>query len=289
MSMNIEKIKCVIEAALMAAGSSLSKERMVQLFSEEEKVQTADVTKALELLQKETEGRGVELIEVATGYRYQARQDYAEWIAKLWEERPSRYSRALLETLALIAYRQPTTRSDIEQVRGVGVSSSIVKTLLEREWIRVVGHRDVPGKPALYATTKQFLDYFGLKSLDELPSLAEIKDLDNLNPELKFDGDTEEKVDDGDEVGLGNAGTHSQAENEDDSDDETMSETSVEEGSEEVHQSLDEGTAEEKPDGFEETDSFTPAENAEQESSKESFEAEDEADDTEEQSKELQN
>lgn len=189
MSMNIDKIKCIIEAALLAAGSSLSKDRLVELFAEEEKVKTSDVTKALELLQKECEGRGVELVEVATGFRYQARQDYAEWIARLWEERPSRYSRALLETLSLIAYRQPTTRSDIEQVRGVGVSSSIVKTLLEREWIRVVGHRDVPGKPALYATTKQFLDYFGLKSLDELPSLAEIKDLDNLNPELKFDGD----------------------------------------------------------------------------------------------------
>ncbi|WP_343985338.1 SMC-Scp complex subunit ScpB [Kangiella japonica] len=189
--MNIDKIKCIIEAALLAAGSSLSKDRIVELFAEEEKVKTSDVTKALDILQNECEGRGVELVEVATGFRYQARQDYAEWIARLWEERPSRYSRALLETLSLIAYRQPTTRSDIEQVRGVGVSSSIVKTLLEREWIRVVGHRDVPGKPALYATTKQFLDYFGLKSLDELPSLAEIKDLDNLNPELKFDSDDE--------------------------------------------------------------------------------------------------
>ncbi|WP_223669320.1 SMC-Scp complex subunit ScpB [Kangiella shandongensis] len=190
--MSIDKIKCIIEAALMAAGSSLSKERMVQLFSDEDKVQTTDVTKALSMLQEEATGRGIELVEVATGFRYQARQEYAEWVAKLWEERPSRYSRALLETLSLIAYRQPTTRSDIEQVRGVGVSSSIVKTLLEREWIRVVGHRDVPGKPALYATTKQFLDYFGLKSLDELPSLAEIKDLDNLNPELKFEQDEDE-------------------------------------------------------------------------------------------------
>lgn len=202
MSMNIEKIKCIIEAALMAAGSSLSKERMVQLFSEDDKVQTTDVSKALSMLQEEAEGRGIELVEVATGFRYQARQDYAEWVAKLWEERPSRYSRALLETLSLIAYRQPTTRSDIEQVRGVGVSSSIVKTLLEREWIRVVGHRDVPGKPALYATTKQFLDYFGLKSLDELPSLAEIKDLDNLNPELKFEQDEDDEGQSQETVGV---------------------------------------------------------------------------------------
>lgn len=185
--MKLDKIVRIIEAALLAAGSSLSKERLIELFTEEEKVKPNDIKSAIEQLQQEAEGRGIELVEVASGYRYQARQEYAEWIARLWEERPARYSRALLETLSLIAYRQPATRSDIEQVRGVGVSSSIIKTLLEREWIRVVGHRDVPGKPALYATTKQFLDYFNLKSLDELPSLSEIKDLDNLNPELKFD------------------------------------------------------------------------------------------------------
>ena len=185
--MKLDKIVRIIEAALLAAGSSLSKERLLELFTEEEKVKPNDIKAAVEQLQQEAEGRGVELVEVASGYRYQARQEYAEWIARLWEERPARYSRALLETLSLIAYRQPATRSDVEQVRGVGVSSSIIKTLLEREWIRVVGHRDVPGKPALYATTKQFLDYFNLKSLDELPSLSEIKDLDNLNPELKFD------------------------------------------------------------------------------------------------------
>ncbi len=187
--MKQEKIIRIIEAALLAAGSTLNKDRMIELFGEDEKVKPADIKKAVESLQKEAEGRGIELVEVSTGYRYQARQEYAEWIARLWEERPARYSRALLETLSLIAYRQPATRSDIEQVRGVSVSSSIVKTLLEREWVRVVGHRDVPGKPALYATTKQFLDYFGLKSLEELPSLAEIQDLDNLNPELKFDQD----------------------------------------------------------------------------------------------------
>lgn len=189
--MKQKKITRIIEASLLAAGSSLSKDRMLALFAEDESVKVADVNKALEQLAEEAEGRGVELIEVSSGFRYQARQDYAEWIARLWEERPARYSRALLETLSLIAYRQPTTRSDIEQVRGVSVSSSIIKTLLEREWVRVVGHRDVPGKPALYATTKQFLDYFGLKSLDELPSLAEIKDLDNLNPELKFESESE--------------------------------------------------------------------------------------------------
>ena len=191
MSMNQEKIVRIIEASLLAAGSSLSKDKIMELFAEDEKIKPEQIKNALEQLQQEAEGRGIELVEVASGYRYQARQEYAEWIARLWEERPARYSRALLETLSLIAYRQPTTRSDIEQVRGVSVSSSIIKTLLEREWIRVVGHRDVPGKPALYATTKSFLDYFNLKSLDELPSLSELKDLDNLNPELKFDGDEE--------------------------------------------------------------------------------------------------
>lgn len=187
--MQQEKVVRIIEASLLSAASTLNKDRLLQLFSEEDKVKPADIDKALMQLIKECEQRGVELVEVATGFRYQARQDYAEWIARLWEEKPARYSRALLETLALIAYRQPATRSDIEHVRGVGVSSSIIKTLLEREWIRVVGHRDVPGKPALYATTRQFLDYFNLKSLDELPSLSEIKDLDNLNPEFKFDVD----------------------------------------------------------------------------------------------------
>lgn len=194
MSMNQEKIVRIIEASLLAAGSSLSKDKIMELFAEDEKIKPEQIKNALEQLQQEAEGRGIELVEVASGYRYQARQEYAEWIARLWEERPARYSRALLETLSLIAYRQPTTRSDIEQVRGVSVSSSIIKTLLEREWIRVVGHRDVPGKPALYATTKSFLDYFNLKSLDELPSLSELKDLDNLNPELKFDGDEETEI-----------------------------------------------------------------------------------------------
>ncbi|ACV26300.1 SMC-Scp complex subunit ScpB [Kangiella koreensis] len=189
--MNQEKIVRIIEASLLAAGSTLSKDRILELFAEDENIKPEQIKTALEQLKQEAEGRGIELVEVASGFRYQARQDYAEWIARLWEERPARYSRALLETLSLIAYRQPTTRSDIEQVRGVSVSSSIVKTLLEREWIRVVGHRDVPGKPALYATTKGFLDYFNLKSLDELPSLSELQDLDNLNPEFKFDGDDE--------------------------------------------------------------------------------------------------
>ena len=182
-----EKLKNILEATLMAVGKPMSMEQLMKLFEDEERPSASRVKEQLSLLQSETEGRGVELREVATGYRYQARQEYSEWLSRLWEEKPAKYSRAYLETLALIAYRQPVTRAEIEEVRGVSVSSHIIKTMLEREWIRVVGHRDVPGRPSLYATTKQFLDYFNMKSLDELPSLAEIKDLDELNPELQLE------------------------------------------------------------------------------------------------------
>ncbi|TQV86754.1 SMC-Scp complex subunit ScpB [Aliikangiella coralliicola] len=184
--MDDNKLKNILEAALMAINKPMSIEQMTGLFEDEECPPASRIKEALSQLQQDCEGRGIELKDVASGYRYQARQDYAEWIGRLWEEKPAKYSRAYLETLALIAYRQPVTRAEIEEVRGVGVSSNIVRTMLEREWIRVVGHRDVPGRPALYATTKQFLDYFNMKSLDELPSLAEIKDLDDLNPELEL-------------------------------------------------------------------------------------------------------
>lgn len=179
-----EQLKQIIEAALMAAGQPLSIERMQALFEDGQQPERGDIRKVLELLRQECEGRSIELKEVASGFRYQVRQDYAPWVARLWEERPARYSRALMETLALIAYRQPITRPEIEDVRGVAVSTQIIKTLHEREWIRVVGHRDVPGKPAMYGTTHQFVDYFNLKSLDELPTLAEIRDLDQINIEL---------------------------------------------------------------------------------------------------------
>ncbi|MFT6733380.1 MAG: segregation and condensation protein B [Polaribacter sp.] len=186
--MNIvdNKIKQIIEAALMSVGKPMSIDQLLKLFVEDEQITASKVREAVQQLQIECEGRGIELFDVASGYRYQARQDYSEWISRLWEERPPKYSRASLETLALIAYRQPVTRGEIEDVRGVGVSSSIIKTLMEREWIRIVGHRDVPGRPALYATTKQFLDYFNMKSLEELPTLSEIKDLADLNLELEL-------------------------------------------------------------------------------------------------------
>ncbi|TNF37482.1 MAG: SMC-Scp complex subunit ScpB, partial [Gammaproteobacteria bacterium] len=142
---------------------------------------------ALTALQEDYEGRGLLLKEVASGYRFQVAESYAPWVSRLWEEKPPRYSRALLETLALVAYRQPITRGEIEEIRGVSVSSHILKTLLERDWVRVLGHKDVPGKPAMYGTTREFLDYFNMKSLDELPTLAEIKDLDKIHPELALD------------------------------------------------------------------------------------------------------
>ncbi|MFC4526624.1 SMC-Scp complex subunit ScpB [Dyella halodurans] len=183
--MQIEQLKPIIEAALLATTQPMTIPQLLELFGEEDEVGREEVAKALEALAADCSGRGVELQEVASGFRYQVRQDMHQWLSKMWTERPSRYSRALLETLALIAYRQPITRPEIEQIRGVVVSSSIIKTMEEREWIRVVGYRDVPGKPALFGTTRAFLDYFNLKSLDELPPLSEIRDMED--PQMRID------------------------------------------------------------------------------------------------------
>ncbi len=183
--MKNSQVKQIIEAALMAADTALNIDRMMQLFElDDQKPTREQIKEAIKTLQDECEGRGIELKRVASGYRYQTRSDVQPWVARLWQEKPPRYSRALLETLSLIVYRQPITRGEIEEVRGVSVSSHIIKTLLEREWIRVLGHKEVPGRPALYGSTKQFLDYFNLKSLNELPSLAELTDLDQMHPEL---------------------------------------------------------------------------------------------------------
>ena len=176
----------LLEAFLLASGKPQSLERLFELFEEGERPEPPVFKKALELLHKSCDGRAFELKEVASGYRLQIREKYSPWVGRLWEERPQRYSRAMLETMALIAYRQPITRGEIEDVRGVAVNSHIVKTLLEREWIRVVGYRDVPGRPAMFATTKGFLDHFNLKSLDELPPLAELRELEP-DPILDFD------------------------------------------------------------------------------------------------------
>ena len=182
--MDHQQLIPILEALIMASGSPLSLDRMQAVFDEKERPDKKVLRKALEELTEKYQGTSVELKEVSSGYRFQVRKDYAEWVSKLWEEKPARYSRALLETLSLIAYKQPITRGEIEKIRGVNVSTQIMKTLLEREWVTIVGHRDVPGKPAIYATTKQFLDYFNLKSLDELPPLSEIRDIDQINGEL---------------------------------------------------------------------------------------------------------
>ncbi|NWE27053.1 SMC-Scp complex subunit ScpB [Pseudomonas gingeri] len=176
----------LLEAFLLASGKPQSLERLYELFEETERPEPPVFKKALALLAKSCDGRAFELKEVASGYRLQIREKFSPWVGRLWEERPQRYSRAMLETLALIAYRQPITRGEIEDVRGVAVNSQIVKTLLEREWIRVVGYREVPGKPAMFATTKAFLDHFNLKNLDDLPPLAELRELEP-DPVLDFE------------------------------------------------------------------------------------------------------
>lgn len=184
--MSQEKVKNIIEAVLMVSTQPISVTKLLNIFEAEQSMQPerGEIKEALEAIQNDYQERGIELIEVASGFRFQARDEYASWVNHLFDERPPRYSRALLETLAIIAYRQPITRGEIEEIRGVSVSSTIVKTLQEREWVKVVGHRDVPGKPALLATTKTFLDYFNLKKLSELPSLEDIKDFDAINPDL---------------------------------------------------------------------------------------------------------
>jgi segregation and condensation protein B len=183
--MNPEQLKNIIEAALMVSEKAVSVSQLLAIFEKEtDRPERADIKTAIEQIMQDYEGRGIELKEVSSGYRVQVNGDYADWINHLFDDRPPRYSRALLETLAIIAYRQPVTRAEIEEIRGVSVSSNIIRTLQERSWIRVVGQRDIPGKPELLATTKEFLDYFNLKKLSELPSLSEIKDFDQINPDL---------------------------------------------------------------------------------------------------------
>ncbi len=184
--MDETSIKYILEAALLASAEPLSSEQMMSLFDEQSRPERKDIRAALDELEADYQDRGIMLAEVASGYRVQVRPSMSAMLQPLWEERPPRYSRALFETLALIAYRQPITRGEIEDVRGVTVSPNIIRTLLDREWIRVLGHRDVPGKPEMFGTTKAFLDYFGLKRLDDLPPLAELQDIEGLNAQLEL-------------------------------------------------------------------------------------------------------
>jgi segregation and condensation protein B len=196
--MNHQYVKNVIEASLLAAGRPLTAEDLASVFDERDGSIADEVQQAIATLTEEYETRGLELKEVSSGYRIQIRAAVAQPVARLWQERPAKYSRALLETLALIAYRQPITRGEIEQIRGVAVNPNIIKTLHERNWIRVVGHRDVPGKPELLGSTREFLDYFGLKKLDDLPTLAQLKELEDLRVQLTLPGADPEVLTDGD-------------------------------------------------------------------------------------------
>ena len=180
------KVKMIIEGLLLASARPLSLNEIAQVFDENERPEKKELRKIIETIETDCSDRGFELQEVASGYRFQVKQELSAWVGKLWDERPPRYTRALLEILALIAYKQPITRGDIEEIRGVSVSPNIIRTLIDREWVRVVGHRDVPGRPAMFATTKVFLDYFNLKSLQDLPPLSEIKELDNSDSEANL-------------------------------------------------------------------------------------------------------
>ena len=257
--MSKEKIKNIIEAALMVSTKPLSITSILSLFESEQSLQPErnDVREALEILQEDYSGRGIELTEIASGFRVQARNEYASWVNHLFDERPPRYSRALLETLAIIAYRQPITRGEIEGIRGVSVSGTIIKTLLEREWIKGVGHRDVPGKPELLVSTKAFLDYFNLKKLSDLPALAEIKDYDLINPDLFEALESEAKLatgkikDDVDTVNVGPVITESKEI--EGTVDETYDEVTIKEGEELILGSINtESSVTEKTDISEE-------------------------------------
>ncbi len=198
--MQIEKLQNILEAILISAEKPLSIEKLLGFFQPEDLVNRNDVKKALFDLQQRFTTHGFELIETASGFRFQTKEEYKQWVTQHWDEKPAKYSRALLETLALIVYRQPITRAEIEDIRGVAVSSHIIKTLQERDWIRIVGHKEVPGRPSLLGTTRQFLDYFNLKSLDEMPSLSEIQDIDKLYPELDLKIQEELANEDSDEI-----------------------------------------------------------------------------------------
>lgn len=186
MSMTPKLLKQILEGVLFAAGKPLSLTQLQELFAADDRPSKKEIEAVLASLQKDCKSRGFQLLQVASGWRMQVRQELSPWVSKLWEEKPQKYSRALLETLALIAYRQPITRGEIEEVRGVAVSTQIMKTLQERDWVKVIGHKEVPGRPAMYATTKEFLDYFNFSSLQQLPTLTDLRDLDAIAKQLNL-------------------------------------------------------------------------------------------------------
>ena len=240
--MNAQDLKILIEAILLAAGRPLTNAQLLELFDERERPSDELLAEAFVALAADYETRGIEVREVATGWRIQVRTRCVDMVSRLWQERATRYSRALLETLALIAYRQPITRSEIEEIRGVAISSSIMRTIQERDWIRVVGHREVPGRPELLGTTKDFLDYFGLQTLDQLPTLAELRDVENIGVQLELPaGDAPAANDSGVTSDLDLSGGDETAEASDESSDE--SQTSDTEASDEGDEGDEGGNA----------------------------------------------
>lgn len=286
--MDKQKLPQIIEAILLASGKALNEKQILNLFPEEDRPNLNEVRQALYELRESCQHRGVELYEVASGFQFQVKSEFVPWLGKLWEEKPARYSRALLETLALIAYRQPITRGEIEEIRGVSVSSSIFKTLLEdRGWIRVVGHKDVPGRPGLYATTKEFLDYFGLKSLEELPSLSDVMNIESVNMEMDLDNpelpsgvSTEAKNDES--INNDNQAAQEELELEEMSEEEL--EAVAEEEAEELDEDDFETVAEDEAEELDEDDFEAVAEDETEELDEDEFEAvaEDEAEELEE-------
>ena len=251
--MDPQLIKRIVEAALLAASQPLTAAQLGALFTLDEPVPDGAIGQALEALQADCEGRGVELVEVASGWRYQVRADVHAWVARLWTERQTKYTRATLETLALIAYRQPITRGEIEQVRGVATNSNIIKALEEREWIRVVGHRDMPGKPELLGTTKGFLDYFGLKRLDELPPLSELKDFGELEPQLRFE--PEARGDDEGAMPLGDIAANPDPDSDPDSGDDNIdTDTDTDTGTDAAADAASDAGTDTAPDAVDATD-----------------------------------
>ena len=241
--MNDQYVKNVIEAALLAAGRPLTMDELVSVFDERDGSNADEVRSAIAALTADYETRGLELLEVASGYRIQIKAAVAQPVSRLWQERPAKYSRALLETLALVAYRQPITRGEIEQIRGVAVNPHIIKTLLERNWIRVVGHRDVPGKPELLGSTREFLDYFSLKKLDDLPTLAQLKELEDLRVQLALPG--------ADPVVAPDAGAMDAAEDaEDEADSGTAADAGHEPDATDESEAADPGSDENRPQGL---------------------------------------
>ena len=285
--MDTERLKPIIEAAVLASTTPMSIAHLAELFDEAERPTPDQIAQTLHALREDCAQRGVELVEVASGFRFQIKADVFQHLTGLWTERQSRYSRALLETLSLIAYRQPITRGEIEQIRGVAVATSILRTLEEREWVRIVGHRDVPGKPALYGTTRAFLDYFQLRSLDELPPLSALRDLEALEPELALDIDAppmpvspalpeDDDTDSADEaIEDDDAGRHVSEPGDDDDDDPDGNEDDDDEGSDDDDLDDDESD-DDVDDDFDDDDDDDEDEDSDDESD------DDESDDDEE-------